>query len=342
MERDTMDIESELEKVRYYINSGKYREARNILRNIIINDRQNEIAWMLFSYTAENNKHRLQCLENVLKINPNNQDAIQQKLKVLEEIINEKDSNKSQNHIIILFGSIIIISCLFTIMIGILLGGLLIMKPKLFATSNTAINATNSNNLINPTIIPPTAIIIPTETKPNNTPIPELLPGPARRYVPSSNDQMPSIFDGSDIEDYTLDDGNYFYIQFETMENENSFYVNMDEPSIRFWSYVGRTIDQGKQKYSDQSQQFQIDSQNAHYVWSKSTYNSKYFTESGQFIEYENSEIFGDVGRVIRNTNVVVIVIVKIRNMNGINKNDINGINNILDTYTAEVESRMK
>jgi hypothetical protein len=96
-----MDKEAELQRAREYVNKGKKVEAREILRTIIQTDKRNEQAWLLFSQVAEKQEHEILCLENVLKINPNNEQA-RKKLALLRPppIIDENTlSPKSSNNI---------------------------------------------------------------------------------------------------------------------------------------------------------------------------------------------------------------------------------------------------
>ena len=70
-----MEKGAELQQALEYANKGNKFEARALLRKIIQNDKKNEQAWLLFSRVAEKREHEIQCLENVLKINPNNEQA---------------------------------------------------------------------------------------------------------------------------------------------------------------------------------------------------------------------------------------------------------------------------
>jgi hypothetical protein len=86
-----MDKGAELQQAREYVVKGKKLEARNLLRRIIQTDNRNEQAWLLFSQVAEKQEHEIQCLEIVLKINPNNEQA-RKRLSLLRPppIITEK------------------------------------------------------------------------------------------------------------------------------------------------------------------------------------------------------------------------------------------------------------
>jgi len=95
-----MEKGAELQRAREYANKGNKFEARELLRKIIQNDKRNEQAWLLFSQVAEKQEHEIQCLENVLKINPNNEQArIRLSLLRTPPIIDEKNlSPKSSNN----------------------------------------------------------------------------------------------------------------------------------------------------------------------------------------------------------------------------------------------------
>ena len=77
-----MDINEQISEAQKLISSGNKRAARDRLRKVIAIDSQNESAWMLFAKAAEKPEHEIQCLRNVLKINPMNNEA-KQRLKAL-------------------------------------------------------------------------------------------------------------------------------------------------------------------------------------------------------------------------------------------------------------------
>ena len=70
-----MDIAKGLSLAIQYKQQGKKSAARDVLRKILSADKYNEQAWLLFSEVAEKPEHEIQCLKNVLKINPDNTQA---------------------------------------------------------------------------------------------------------------------------------------------------------------------------------------------------------------------------------------------------------------------------
>ncbi len=64
-----------LEQARQEANPAR---ARALLSQAIKTDPKSEVAWLLFSEVAEKDEHAIYCLEQVLKINPENQLAAQQ------------------------------------------------------------------------------------------------------------------------------------------------------------------------------------------------------------------------------------------------------------------------
>ena len=85
---------NDIELAANYVNTGKKKEAREILRNILSIDNRNERAWMIFADAAEKKEHEIKCLINVLKINPNNEEA-KQRLFLLNNSITDNE-NQSQ------------------------------------------------------------------------------------------------------------------------------------------------------------------------------------------------------------------------------------------------------
>jgi hypothetical protein len=55
--------------------AGNARQAEQLLRQVIANDRNNEAAWLWMSSVVEDPADMVLCLENVLVINPNNEEA---------------------------------------------------------------------------------------------------------------------------------------------------------------------------------------------------------------------------------------------------------------------------
>jgi hypothetical protein len=195
-------------------------------------------------------------------------------------------------------------------------------------------------------VLPPTSIL---PAGSSNTPVPQpmsttaptiqptLLPGPARRYVPVANEGMPANYIYPIIKEYRLDDGDYYQIIFQALDGGT---VLLDEPSYFFSAYVGNTVDSAIKKYSETSQSYQVDSNDWKYDWSKNTYASSLFDESGEYTGHMG--YFGEVGRVFRVNNVIVLIEVKIRNMNGITISDINRTQRDLDKFTKIVEQKFR
>ncbi len=59
-----------------FIKAGNKAEGKRILVNILTEDEKNEAAWLWLSAAVETNDMRQECLEEVIKINPNNQSAL--------------------------------------------------------------------------------------------------------------------------------------------------------------------------------------------------------------------------------------------------------------------------
>jgi len=64
--------------------AGRKEEARNILMQVIEQDKRNEKAWLWLTGVVDTDEERLTCLENVLAINPNNE-AAQRGMKALRK-----------------------------------------------------------------------------------------------------------------------------------------------------------------------------------------------------------------------------------------------------------------
>jgi hypothetical protein len=77
-----MDIEAELVKAQELANHGKKQDSRTVLRRILAIDKRNERVWLLFAKVAAKKEDEILCLENVLKINPNNSEAIDGLMKL--------------------------------------------------------------------------------------------------------------------------------------------------------------------------------------------------------------------------------------------------------------------
>jgi len=57
------------------LKAGRKAKARNLLMQVVQQDKRNEVAWLWLSGTVDTDKERRICLENVLAINPNNEVA---------------------------------------------------------------------------------------------------------------------------------------------------------------------------------------------------------------------------------------------------------------------------
>jgi hypothetical protein len=58
-----------------YIKAGNKAEGRKILIEVLTEDEKNEAAWLWMSATVDTSDLRRECLEEVLKINPDNKSA---------------------------------------------------------------------------------------------------------------------------------------------------------------------------------------------------------------------------------------------------------------------------
>jgi hypothetical protein len=65
-----MDIEKALSEATGLLQRGNIREARDVPRGILAEDKYNENAWTLFSKASATTRDEIFCLENVLKLNP--------------------------------------------------------------------------------------------------------------------------------------------------------------------------------------------------------------------------------------------------------------------------------
>ena len=68
------------------IKSGHKEEAKSILIQILEEDNQNEKAWIWMSAVVDTDEMRLECLEEVLRINPGNQVAQKGAAKLRESL----------------------------------------------------------------------------------------------------------------------------------------------------------------------------------------------------------------------------------------------------------------
>lgn len=67
-----MDVQSKIDEAKAAADQNKFELARKILNSIIQQDPQNAQAWMVMSEVVDNPTHAVQCLEQVLKLEPNN------------------------------------------------------------------------------------------------------------------------------------------------------------------------------------------------------------------------------------------------------------------------------
>ena len=84
-----------LEKVKHLIKDGKRKQARSLLREIAKKEPHNDEVFVLFAYVAEKHEHAIYCLEQALKINPDNEFAQQLLLKIQKppkEIVRQDQS----------------------------------------------------------------------------------------------------------------------------------------------------------------------------------------------------------------------------------------------------------
>jgi hypothetical protein len=230
------------------------------------------------------------------------------------------------------------------ILVLVLMGGL-VLVILLFGVY--IIYDSNRSNFV--AVLPPTSTL-PASTlpvKPSNTPIPQptptiqitLLPGPARRYVPVTNEGMPANYEGQIIDEYRLADGDYYQTKFEAV---NGAIVDVGKPPYFFSAFVGNTVDDAIKKYKETSQAYQVDSSSLKYDWSNSTYNSSLFIEAGQYIGHSSDGVAGEVGRVLRVNNVMVLITITIYNANGITSSDVNRVQQVLDKLTKIVEQKFR
>lgn len=70
-----MEISSLMEQARQAAQRGDKRRARELLRTILTEEPDHEGAWLLFAGVAQRREHKLDALERVLRINPQNATA---------------------------------------------------------------------------------------------------------------------------------------------------------------------------------------------------------------------------------------------------------------------------
>lgn len=315
---------------------GDKSQALKLLAEIVKQEPNNSDAWYGLALCLDDPEKKVYCLKRVLSINPLHEKA----QLILVELESGKKPQNIQNKpqhqspttvrkpekntwkIISLLGvSGFVLICVLIFGAIALINVMPFFSPIPFPTNTPATN-----------------LVVPTSSPlPQPTIQPTLLPGPARRYVPITNEEMPANYINPIVDEYRLDDGNYYRIEFSSLDGGT---VLLDEPKYLFFAFVGNTMDDAIRKYREASQSFQVDSNNWQYNWSENTYNSLLFDESGQYIGYMGN--FGEVGRVFRANNVVVLITVRIRNMSGISSSDISKLQQDLDKYTKIVEQKFR
>jgi tetratricopeptide (TPR) repeat protein len=88
-----MDSFSDFSKAEEYAKLGRKKDARAILRQILSINNRDEKAWILFADVAEKKEDEINCLNNVLRINPNNDDAKQRLFFLTNQV--EKSQSSS-------------------------------------------------------------------------------------------------------------------------------------------------------------------------------------------------------------------------------------------------------
>ncbi|MBN1304510.1 MAG: tetratricopeptide repeat protein [Anaerolineales bacterium] len=76
---------------------GQPAEARAILKGLIAQNPRDVKAWFLFAHVAQKKEHAVQCLENVLKLDPQNK-AARQKLDQLQGRLSSSPQQASQEN----------------------------------------------------------------------------------------------------------------------------------------------------------------------------------------------------------------------------------------------------
>jgi tetratricopeptide (TPR) repeat protein len=312
-------------------NKGDKPQALKLLAEIVKQEPNNSDAWYGLALCLDDPDKKVYCLKRVLSLDPSHKKA-QQSLEKLQSgekssshqkvtesqplPVTKKESPFSWQTVSILGGTILICA----IIIGIILREINVYKPVPTPISY-------------PTSIPSTHVNMPL---PSPTIQPTLLPGPARRYVPITNEGMSAdyIYLNPSTDEYRLDDGDYYQIKFEAVTSEGYL---LDEPSYFFFAFAGDTVDIAIKKYRETSENHQVDSDNMKYDWSKNTYNSSLFDESGQYTSYRSSiEEDGAIGRIFRINNIVVLIEISL------GKYDINRAQHDLDKFTKIVEQKFQ
>ncbi len=153
------------------------------------------------------------------------------------------------------------------------------------------------------------------------------------RYVPVNTDGMPADYRSGDIEDYVLDDGEYYKIKFVLVEASG---VNLESPQIFFSSYVGNTIKDAEEKQVKTKLEFESNT-NWSYIWNDSTLASSLIDNAIEYVGYHSYGQYAEVGRLLQTRNVSVLITVSVQNKNGIADADIANLQQELDKWTAVV-----
>lgn len=346
-------MDSDLQQAIKLIKSGDKNRGGQLLSEILKKDPHNANAWLWLSGCVDTNEKKIYCLKKVLEIDPNYEVARTALSKIQkqpeqpseQEILgnnlqlakpnqpahqkgssiapmSEKGSGFTATNFLLTAGIISSVICI-----------MFLVGAFVVTLRNSPANNSVPSQQTSPTT-QPTAEPLPTVTSPPaSTPQPVLLPGPARRYVPVTNEGMPASYQYPIIDEYRLDDGDYYQIKFQALDGANILY---EEPSYFFSVFVGDTIDNATKKYRDSSQDFQVDSDDWKYQWGVNTYPGSLFSESGQYVGYMG--YFVESGRIFRVNNVVVLISVRIRNLNGITISDVNRIQQDLDKLTVIVD----
>ncbi len=88
-----MDVNKELQEAIGEIKQGNKIKARELVRNFIKTNPNNEKGWWIYAKIAQNIEERIFCLEKVIEINPGSEKAIEQLKKDKESKQNPPDNN---------------------------------------------------------------------------------------------------------------------------------------------------------------------------------------------------------------------------------------------------------
>lgn len=81
-----MNIEAKLQEAATAIQKGDNRGAGHLLREILKIEPKSEIAWLLMSAVVESKEDKQKCLLNILKLNPDNAQALIELAKVNSQL----------------------------------------------------------------------------------------------------------------------------------------------------------------------------------------------------------------------------------------------------------------